>query len=198
MYKIRKVQVLGLAMFTMLIAGGDLYAKITPDCEIGDAVFRLKAWEDILGGGFHHAGIYFCSHSKGDEVYVETTPPYYINITDSDFKHSVIEAVGEHGTVSCQPFVKSYVESPGGYKGAYNSGNLTAYKRRWIIATAWEQKGAEYALKNWPDIKNAKEDEHPGWSFRCDGLVEYCFEQIESGFFTDEEEKDCCIPFKIV
>ncbi|MEW6095374.1 MAG: Ig-like domain-containing protein, partial [bacterium] len=45
-----------------------------------------------------------------------------------------------------------------------------------------------------PDkIKNPATEES-GWkgSFRCDGFVEYCYEQVvPGGFFTDEEERDC-------
>ncbi|MEW6621325.1 MAG: Ig-like domain-containing protein, partial [bacterium] len=208
MYKSGKAQILGLAMFVMLVSVGSLYAGKGPDCEMGDAVFRHKTEEALLGVGFHHAGIYFCSHSKGDEVYVETTPPYYINITDSDIQHSVIEAVGYNGTLSCQPFIKSYINFPGGYKGGYNSGDLTARKRRQIIATAWEQKGKKYVTGN-PEKEEKPEDiKKPGASFRCDGLVEYCYEVIGyegetakgnrcMGFFGDgrmgeeNEEKNC-------
>ncbi|MEW6095519.1 MAG: Ig-like domain-containing protein [bacterium] len=183
----KRVSLFGLIVL-LLLRGVSAYAEVEPNCEMGDAVFRNKVPEAILGVGFHHAGIYFCSHSKGDEVYVETAPPYYINITNSDLKHSVIEAVGEHGTVSCQPFIDSYVNFPGGYKGAYNSGDMDAEKRRKIIATAWMQKGAKYVKDRWPGIKNPT-----GFpkTFRCDGLVEYCYEQVMGGFFTNEEEKRC-------
>ncbi|MEW6620780.1 MAG: hypothetical protein AB1422_15835 [bacterium] len=206
MYKLSKSKVLGLTIFVILIARGDLFAKTIPDCEIGDAVFRYKQYEDILGVGFHHAGIYFCSHSKGDEVYVQTEDPYYIKITGSDLQHSVIEAVGYGGPISCQPFVERYIIYPGGYKGAYNSGTLDAYKRRKIIAAAWEQKGKKYATGNprHPFNEKPTDIKSPGNSFRCDGLVEYCYEVIQYrgidsggnpcdnyGFFSSWEEKNC-------
>ncbi|OGR52448.1 MAG: hypothetical protein A2049_08360 [Elusimicrobia bacterium GWA2_62_23] len=56
-----------------------------------------------------------------------------------------------------------------------------------MVVVARNQIGATYELTGWPDIKN------PGVSFRCDGLVEYVYEQVGVnggvGFFTDAEEE---------
>jgi len=93
MYKIRKTQILGFTMFVMLIAGGNLYAKITPDCEIGDALFGKihlggitePSWARRIG----HAGIYYCSSTrKGNEAWNPDT-----DLVNSNMEFGVIKAV---------------------------------------------------------------------------------------------------------
>ena len=107
------------------------------------------------------------------------------------------------------------------YWGAYNSGILTARKRRTLAKIAWLQRGADYAFTSWPEIKTPNVWDEDGnlvkvGSFRCGTLVEYCYEQLgvdywskyypdsddayrnsgnpnDRGFFTEKQEKECFI-----
>ena len=154
-----------------------------------------------------------------------------IEIRQSDLKHSVIQANGTNPQdtkkklpLSIRSFWEFLNEKKNGeeYWGAYNSGTLTARKRRTLAKIAWLQRGCKYRFKKWPEIKTPSiwdEKTHKLiklGSFRCDALVEYCYEQLgvdywskyrpnsddayrnsgnpnDRGFFTEKQEKECFI-----
>ncbi|MEW6620778.1 MAG: Ig-like domain-containing protein [bacterium] len=193
---VKKVSLLGL-IGLLLVVGTSGYAEVKPTWEIGDAVFRPLRLP--LVGGFGHTGIYCCSQSDNNKVSIGTESPYPIQITDSDLKHSMIQGNEKEPPPPYKPvdFVPlEYVLHGMMPYGAYNNGGLSAYQRRKIVATAYLQavKGdCVYEEKNPNRIKYPATNEN-GWrgSFRCDGFVEYCYEQVKpGGFFTDSDEKEC-------
>jgi len=200
----KRISLVGLIGW-LLVVGNSGYAKeVKPNCEIGDAIFRPLNMFLGIGNGFGHVGIYCCSQSDRKGVTIDTAYPYHIKITNSDFKHSMIQANGYKKDNPEWPSETKEVDfdtldfALAGLKswGAYNSGNLTAEKRRWIVATAYKyavEKESRYNHNQSDKIKNPTGTPFP--TFRCDGLVEYCYEVIGvnsgSGFFTDEEEKHC-------
>lgn len=192
MFKFKKHQVLLIVLFILtgsIIISGLLQAEeVLPNCEKGDAVFRPLAWWDPpLGVG--HVAIYFNSHSLRIDPRTE--------IINSDLKHNVIQASGKNETVGMRSF--SYFLQGLSYNGAYNSGDLDAEERQKILEIAFAQYGCHYPRFPdewyWPAIKEPKGQDLNGdeiyGMFRCDALVEYCYESIGEGFFTDDEEKRC-------
>ncbi len=182
-------------------------ASNKPKSEIGDAVFRdgVLWWPGI--GWTGHAAIYYCSKSQGADNYAtdDANQNYPIIITDSDQKHSVIQASKEKVSLSKQTF--NYFLDRQKYWGAYSNGSLTARQRRMITYIAKFQHGCKYELRNYPGIKKPTKGFRKGdGSFRCDGLVEYCYEWIvdgnsngifgerDDGFFKANEEKKCWLP----
>ncbi|MDI6736443.1 MAG: hypothetical protein QME42_09700 [bacterium] len=189
---VKKVYLFGLIeLLLVLVVGTAVYAEeVEPNCEVGDTIFRALGTDYVpwilrgLAKGFGHCGIYCCSQSDRDKVTIGTEHPYPIQINDSDFKHSVIQGNG-YGTHTWPPGIKEvdhvtlkfalYGEK---YWGAYNSGDLNALDRRQIIAAAYEQRGCEYAVGSAENDESVEDVKMPGKSFRCDGLVEYCYEVI--------------------
>ncbi len=215
----------GVIVLMMIGMWDSLEAKTKPNCEIGDAVFREGRYHYSVGGvdipvGFWgHVGIYFTSNysDRSGTIVEKEGEKVKINITESDLVGSVIQASGykdmlppEHKELDWESF-EFFVYNLK-YKGAENSGILDAEDRREIIWTAWQQKeaGCKFATGN-PNRKidgrsERQEDiKNPGKSFRCDGLVEYCYEQVyqgidsagnpcdNGGFFSSWEEKNCTI-----
>lgn len=180
---------------TLLIVGlNSADAQDTaPNSEKGDALFRHLRIIKTVG----HAAIYLNSDSKFAQEYPWTSPLVDVNkfpIKDSDSKHSVIEASGHWTRLGIKTF--EYFLDGKDYWGAYNSGALDYYDRRKLDKIAWDQRGCRYEFLEWPWIKMPASEPGKGdGSFRCDGLVEYCYEGIgvngNIGFFTNEEEQDC-------
>ena len=162
----------------------------SPGSEIGDAVFRsLNVWDlgrtkKCLVG---HVALYRNSDGKTD------WDPN-VSIIDSDLKHSVIQATGEGtelGWQTFQFFLNNLKQNERGYTA---SELLSVETRKRLIENAKEQYGASYPqlFEEWyyPRIMTPNTPTEIG-CFRCDGLVEYIYEQEGIEFFTEEEKKQC-------
>lgn len=186
-----------------------VYKVAEPDCEIGDAVFyNGRTHSDVKGTiTFPLAAIYICSQSKIKRVSLSLfTPPYSIPIKNSDLKHTILIANGYTSQKETEALRSLPFKSPlFAYLGASCSPNLTLEKRKWIILSAYEQMllYPKYATGNPEFGEDYRDIKNPGRSFRDDGLVEYCYEQVyqgkdskgalcdNRGFFSEEEEKKC-------
>ena len=198
----KRISLFGL-IGVLLLLGVSVYAgEVKLNCEIGDAIFRPLTMPLGIGNGFGHVGIYCCSQSDKSKVSIGTEDPYPIQIDNSDFKYSMIQVNGYKKDLP--PDIKEidFVTlefALDGRKpwGAYSNGRLLAKDRRQIIATAYKQtqiQGTKYVKYATGDPKKNEKPEDikkPDVSFRCDGFVEYCYEQVVGGFFSDEEERDC-------
>lgn len=184
---LKRVFLLGLVGLWLLV-GTSAYAKVEPNCELGDAIFRpLKL--DLpfgIGNGFGHCGIYCCSQSNKNKVSIGTEDPYPIQINDSDFKHSVIQGNGyRKDNPDWSPETKEvdfdtldFALAGLEYWGACNNGGLNAKERRRIVATAYKQAVEFNCVYNHKDpnlIKKPATSPTEDGSFRCDGFVEYCY-----------------------
>jgi len=177
----------------ILSLNSELFADdYSPGSEIGDAVFRPLSVYDPSGAGWSaigHAALYRNSKSIGD-----WNP--FTAIIESDLNHSVIQATGEGVSVSWQTFqffLSGFQQSGWGYTSPSTPSTGT---RKNLIQNAKYQYGAAYPQKfnEWyyPKImtpRNMAQGE-PG-CFRCDGLVEYVYEQEGMGFFTEDEKYHC-------
>jgi len=177
----------------ILSLNSELFADdYSPGSEIGDAVFRPLSVYDPSGAGWSaigHAALYRNSKSMGD-----WNP--FTDIIESDLNHSVIQATGQDVSVSWQTFqffLSGFQQSGWGYT---SPSTPSAGTRRNLIQNAKYQYGAAYPQKfnEWyyPKImtpRNMAQGE-PG-CFRCDGLVEYVYEQEGMGFFTEDEKYHC-------
>ncbi|MEW6095372.1 MAG: Ig-like domain-containing protein, partial [bacterium] len=181
-----------------------------PNCEMGDAIFRDLRIPFVGWAG--HVGIYFCSKSapiEGADFTIDGDGFITkIDIQESDMTHSMIQGNGyKEENPQWPPEIKEVGLVTLDFAlhglppwGAYNDGKLTAYERRRIVGFAYQQayRGCRYATgdpkkgEKPRDIKNPATEEN-GWkgSFRCDGLVEYCYEKIGRGFFNAQDELDC-------
>ena len=174
--------------------------------EKGDAVFRyLKKF----GMEVWHTGIYLNSDSKfenyaplehplrsnkgyklSDEQFKDVNK---ITLKNSDLKHSVIQANGTDPKDGKLPLsIRSFKDFLFGQKfeASANAGNLSYDQRKDLVRYAWEQRGCKYS---WTKVKiPSPSNKGRGW-FRCDGLVEYCYEKIGvnngKGFFPRRQEK---------
>ncbi len=172
----------------------------SPGSEIGDAVFRPIVWPLL-----QHTGIYRNSDSRS--ITADWDPSE--DMLNSDIQHSVIQTSGSGEVVGLRTFNEFLYGHIQLGKG-YTSPNISLDKRKIIINTAKSQYGAEYPEFPdewvWPAIKAPKgHPDYPKGSFRCDGLVEYSYEQVyhvdtinpdDGGFFTREEETHCMSTFK--
>jgi len=167
----------------------------SPGSEMGDAVFRPLSiydpgWQSWYAIG--HTALYRSSNSFGDWDPLN-------DITDSDLEHSVIQATGEGTEVNWQTFeffLNGFQALGGGYT---HSNKPTTGTRKNIISIAKEQYGAAYPrlFDEWhyPKIMTPGYFDSTGhWvdgCFRCDALVEYCYEQEGMSFFTEDEKYHC-------
>ena len=179
-----------LILICIILRGGTAIA------EIGDAVFRPKGVQipgiaDFFN--FYHAGLYVCSDGRMD-----WDPE--VSIINTDLTHSVIQALGKDTSVAWYNF--SYFGAPG-YGYTY-PGGLSVMERKRIIKKAREQYGAKYPWPMWPPDSNQwyypkimTPNRYDSLGniiygcFRCDGLVEYVYEQVGKGLFTEEEKFHC-------
>jgi hypothetical protein len=158
----------------------------SPGSEIGDVVFRPYGIA-IVGSKIGHAALYRNSNSKTD--WDPESP-----IIDSDLEHSVIQASGEEVVLGWQSFsyFLSKLEQRG--KGYTYSEPLSIETRKKLINHAIEQYGASYPhfFEEWyyPKIMTPNSPTEQG-CFRCDGFVEYVYDQEGLGFFDLEEQEHC-------
>lgn len=172
MFKVKNIVLIFSVIFILLSLSCFVNAgKGYPNCEKGDALFREFGLLYPLISGFGHGAIYsIWNASLGNS-----------NDTDT---HFVIESSNDQNGVHSRTLTTSL--NGKSYWGAFNSGSLTNQQRRDLVSIAAGQVGCSYAASGYPNIKN------PGVSFRCDGLIEYCYEQIGvnggDGYFTNAEE----------
>jgi hypothetical protein len=163
----------------------------SPGSEMGDAVFRsLSKWD--LGGTktavIGHAALYRNSNGQNDWDPDES-------MINSDLKHSVIQATGEGTELGWQTFEFFLNDLEQNEKGYTTSPQpLTVAARRRLVEHAKEQYGAAYpqCFEEWyyPKIMTPNSATEMG-CFRCDGLVEYVYEQEGRGFFDEDKKKKC-------
>jgi hypothetical protein len=165
----RKIGISMVSWLFLLVASANA-AYGPANAEKGDAIFRQL---NVVGfNGYGHTGIYSrWTPSSGDS-----------SSQAANFVVDGMDTIGVHGR-TFEQFLDGQA-----YWGSYRANfTLTAEQRRNMVVVARNQIGATYELTGWPDIKN------PGVSFRCDGLVEYVYEQVGVnggvGFFTDAEEE---------
>ncbi|MDI6736138.1 MAG: Ig-like domain-containing protein, partial [bacterium] len=198
-----------LVVAGLLIIGGILKPvyggeRMLHGCEIGDALFgQVNFWGIPLPPGLArlgHAGLYYCSSTREEPKWDPRT-----DLVNSNMEFATIEAiytVAKGATVQISKFTESF--SNRYYSGAYNNGALTAGQRVDIVTRAYHQLGAKGTspfpwIRKWPAIKDPNHANVGSRTFSCDGLVEYCYEQvIPGGFFNEEEEKDCVPKVKII
>jgi len=134
--------------------------------EKGDAIYSDMG-EDRFLGFLGHCGLYWewvdiSGEEPNDPKKLET--------------HKIIEASGYRHGVRESDFKKFY--DCGEFWGVYTCHGLTATQRQFIVDMAKIQKGCEYVLSR--GYKNPSDYDEYGnrvlGSFRCDGLVEYCYE----------------------
>jgi len=162
---------------------------ISPGSEIGDAIFRTCVFDTPQWINLGHNAIYFCSEG----FFEWDTQDDLIN---SSGTHSVIQATGAGVELGYWPFsffLEEYTQWGNGYTAG---GGLSTNTRKTIINIAKQQYGAPYPqlFNEWyyPKImtpRNMAQGEEG--CFRCDGLVEYCYEQVGIAFFSEEEKQDC-------
>jgi len=167
----------------------------SPGSEIGDAVFRSKFINLPYTLNWGHTGIYFCSAGLRE---------WEVNgdLENSDGWHSVIQASGfgtEVGSVTFSYFLSGFTQWGKGYTSPRL---LSVNERKNILNIARNQYGAKYPElhpfdpeKNewyYPKIMTPRDIAHgEEGCFRCDGLVEYVYEQVVGGFFSEEEKYHC-------
>lgn len=172
MYKQKKIFLLILMVIMTLFLSNIIWAEErTIFFEKGDALYRRGK---IPGGSwwFGHCGLYY--------EWIDLNEDGEPNNPDDFATHRVIESVGGQGVHGCAPediFTFTQFDCTK-FWGVYTNSDLTAAQRQLIIDTAKMQKDCEYAF--FRGYKNPSHyDKHgnriPG-SFRCDGLVEYCYE----------------------
>jgi len=156
MMRLRKI-VRSFVLMTMSLVLLSALAYARPVFEKGDAIYRKGdfpgAW--ILG----HAGLYW----EWEDLDRDGEP----NDPDDLKTHKTIESRKEEGGVvekTFEDFYTGYI-----FWGVYTKLSLCATQRRVIVDTAENQKGCRYEFF-W-GYKS------PDESFRCDGLVEYCYEE---------------------
>ena len=185
-----------MVIFLLLASSG---IAQSPGSEIGDAVFRPL---DVLPD--EHAAVYRNSDGSKD------WDPM-MDLVNTDWRHSVIQATGEEYLLHWQDYETflwrfSY-QAQIGY--GFTAPGIDKWERIVIISAARSQYGAWYPKFpedwRWPYIKFPKEiaegdPKYPKGSFRCDGLVEYAYEQVfntkytdpdDRGFFRQSEEEHC-------
>jgi hypothetical protein len=150
--------IIGLCFFSLSLHAGDLgsvdgHALVF---EKGDAIYRKGFISNPIVYIYGHAGIF-----------------YEWPITEADShdssQYATIEILGPGTTVSKNNISKFLSDGPE-FWGVYKNANLTYLQRNKIVDTAKSQSGKKYHAL-WGYKK-------PGVSFRCDGLVEYCYEQV--------------------
>jgi hypothetical protein len=169
----------------------------SPGGEIGNGIFRPL--HSIID---KHAAIYRSSDAKKD-----WNPAF--SIEESNFQHSVIQATGVQYLLHWQDYLTFLW---GWHHITATQGNtcvdIDIEKRKKIISTARSQYGAPYPSQpwTWPAIKAPKNKytQYPNGSFRCDGIIEYCYEQVfniyhinpdDRGFFSKLHEQLCYLSF---
>ena len=157
---------------------------LSPGSEMGDAVFRpLSVFRGESWFLIGHAALYRNSDASDDwDSELE-------NMIDLDRRHSVIQATGENTVVGWHPFdffLSGYSQSGKGYTAG---GGVSTANRKALISHARNQYGATYPWppdSAWYYPRIMTPNSAPGSGdgcFRCDGLVEYCYEQIGKGFY---------------
>ena len=165
----------------------------SPGSEIGDAVFRPLGLWDILDL-VEHAALY--RNSDGRKCWDAQN-----SMTNSRFEHSVIQATGEGCVVSWQDF-ETFLNGLWQKGRGYTKGNIKTEDRRKILQAARSQYGAWYPKFpedwRWPYVMLSKQEAqtqgdtlYPNGSFRCDGLVEWSYDQIGMGAFDVSEQMNC-------
>jgi len=96
----KKVSLVGLIVWLLVIGTFGYAGKVELNCEIGDAIFRDLRLPVI--GGFGHVGIYCCSQSDKNKVSIGIENPYPIQIDNSDFKYSMIQGNGICMLLGCE------------------------------------------------------------------------------------------------
>ena len=167
----------------------------SPGSEIGDAVFRPLGLWDILDL-VEHAALY--RNSDGRKCWDAQN-----SMTNSRFEHSVIQATGEGYVVSWQDFetfLNGLWQKGRGYTSS--KGKINTNNRKLILQAARSQYGAWYPKFpedwRWPYVMLSKQEAqtqgdtlYPNGSFRCDGLVEWSYDQIGMGAFDVSEQMNC-------
>ena len=185
------------SVLILLFSFGLFANEYSPGSEIGNAVFRPLSVYDPGGQGWcmiGHTALYRCSNGNRD-----WSPD--TSMKNSDLTQSVIQATGE-GTVvgwhTFQFFLGGYQADGWGYTSSNRPNTVTRLK---LIKDAKEQYGAKYPKlranpdeNEWYYPKIMTPNSSPGSGdgcFRCDGLVEYVYEQENMGFFSEDEKYHC-------
>lgn len=166
MYKASRVLKLLLAALLSVLIVNSSYATNRPVFEKGDAIYRKGdlpgSW--LLG----HAGLYW--------EWVDLNEEGIPNDPNDLKTHKVIESLAEGVTLKNN--FDDFYHPTERFWGVYTCHALTATQRQFIIDMAKIQRGCEYAF--FRGYKNPSDyDEYGNYalgSFRCDGLVEYCYE----------------------
>ncbi|MEW6608130.1 MAG: Ig-like domain-containing protein, partial [bacterium] len=198
---VMELLVTGVSLSTVYGAG-----RMLPGCEIGDALFgQINFWGIPLPPGIArlgHAGLYYCSSTRDGS---EAWDPEKADLVNSNMEFATIEAIYTLKGVKVQISKLTDSFSNQFYSGAYNkSGGLTEDQRKRIVTCAFKQRDAKATApfpwtRKWPAIKDPNHKEVKDRAFSCDGIVEYCYEQVikPDGFFNEEDEKDCAPKVKI-
>jgi len=162
--KLKTILSLSFLSFIILVFSNFSYA--TEKFEKGDAIYT------DMGGGLNpfwflgHAGLY-----------------YYWEPAENENGIVEPESYGRHFIIqSADKGVQGFGENEITFKKFYDDGkfwgvktvNLYGYQREQIIRIAKSKEGCKYAFfKGYKgSVKKGRPD-----TFRCDGLVEYCYEQ---------------------
>jgi len=147
----------GAIIFSIILCVQAAYATDRPVAEKADAIYRAGS---LLGSaGFGHAGLYY------------QYPGYNLDPKDP-YSHLTIESLKNSG-VTCGNFGK-FIHATF-FWSVRTSIYFNYLKRQDIILTAKRQLGAAYGVIRYKNPGGTPGNAEP--SFRCDGLVEYCFEQ---------------------
>lgn len=172
MFKQYKNSILLLVVMTsVVIANSFVYAAERIVFEKGDALYR-EADLPIFFKDFGHCGLYW--EWKDVEGGVPNNP----DAEDYKKQHNVIESSGRWWAIfgfytdpGVQQITFEEFYKKGTFWGVYTA-SIDAAQRRLIVETAENQKGkAKYHL-----FWGYKNPEGNPPTFRCDGLVEYCYE----------------------
>jgi hypothetical protein len=188
-----------LFLVMLLMSADNLMAQSSPGSEIGDAIFRPLMWHFVPLPILEHVALY--RNSYGGAYWWEPGE----NMENSNFEHSAIQASGEGKVVShvgYDVFLSGMQQTMKGY----SKDSIPTSKRLDILQAARSQYGAWYPKYpddcHWPYIMFTREQAqaqgdtlYPNGSFRCDGLVEWSYDQVDGvgGVFSEEEVKDCFI-----
>ena len=131
-----------------------------PDCEIGDAIYR----DGVLWGLDWHAGVFY--EYDGLKYYV---------IHSNDYPYGVDINLFDDGNASSN---NDFIGKGNNYKGARTMSGISKSVREQIIYQAEWQVGCSYTTGldgHWIITPASSHGAGDGY-FRCDGLVEHCYE----------------------
>ena len=164
----RKLQVIGIIALVFL----SCFTQAGEKFEKADPIYSN------MGGGLNpfwflgHAGLYYCWETAENANGIAEPENMKKHCIIESNKKKGVRGFDEENKVTFQKFYDN-----GSFWGVKTI-KLSAYQRQQIIATAKSKKDKPYSF-----FRGYKGPD----SFRCDGLVEYCYEQAGVGYFYEGE-----------